>query len=298
MARTLPPLNALRAFDAAARHESFSQAAVELNVSHSAISRHVRGLEHRLGVALFKDMPRGVTLTATGRTYLERVQPALDVIAEATDDLAAVPRGRVTINSEPLFAARFIIPRLGRFQAEFPDIEVRLDSSPLLADVDRYEADIAVRHSASGHLDGPGDLLSAALIYPHVSPDMAAHIASPGDFLEVPRLRDRQTNIWRAWFAAAGVSADGLTDSGWRLKSPLAYEAGLNGLGAYLGSSECVSHDLGLGRFVRCFDIGIRDGAFFLIAGAKGARRNAVRQVRTWLLDETRMFRDDPTYSG
>jgi LysR family glycine cleavage system transcriptional activator len=292
MRRNLPPLNALRAFDAAGRHQSFSRAADELSVSHSAISRHVRGLESRLGVLLFRDLPRGVELTAVGRDYLNRVLPALDIIAEATEELAEVPTGQVTVNSEPLFAERFIIPRLGAFQKAFPEVEIRLESSPVLVDVDRYEADLAVRFAHSGKLDGPADLLSAAPIYPHASPDfMRRGINAPEDLLCVPRLRDRSNNIWKPWFAAAGVRADGLTDHGWRLKSPLAYEAGLNGLGVYLGSTECVSHDVRAGRLVRCFDIGIRDGAFYLVHGSRGVRRTAVKQFRAWLLDETRDFR-------
>ena len=297
MYRNLPPLNALRAFDAAGRHQSFSRAAEEMSVSHSAISRHVRGLENRLGVQLFRDLPRGLELTVQGRAYLERILPALDMIAEATDDLAEVPKGRVLVSSEPLFAERFIIPRLARFRAAYPEIEVRLESSASLADIERYEADIAVRHAATGHLDTPADLLSTARIYAHVAPDLAGDIKTPADFLKMPRLRDRTKNIWRQWFEAAGVQAENLTDHGWRLKSPLAYEAALNGLGVYLGSSECVENDLIAGRFVRCFDISIRDGAFYLVTGQTGARRNAVRQFRSWLLDETQNFRTDPVYA-
>jgi len=293
MSRNLPPLNALRAFDAAGRHQSFSRAADELSVSHSAISRHVRGLEARLGVQLFRELPRGVELTLAGQTYLERVLPALDLIAEATDDLAQTPTGRVTVNSEPLFAERFIVPRLATFQHAYPDVEIRLEASPFIADVERYEADIAVRFAHTGSLDVPSDLLSAADIYPHATPDlMRDHIREPADLLGLPLLRDRSNNIWRPWFAKAGIRADTLTDHGWRLKSPLAYEAALNGLGVYLGSSECVSHDAITGRLVRCFDIGIRDGAFYLVYGSRGVRRGAVKHFRAWLLDETRAFRD------
>ncbi len=292
MSRNLPPLNALRAFDAAGRHQSFSRAADELSVSHSAISRHVRGLEARLGVQLFRDLPRGVELTLVGQSYLASILPALDMIAEATDDLAVVPKGRVTVNSEPLFAERFIIPRLAAFQKAYPEIEVRLESSPQIADVERYEADIAIRFAHTGKLDVPSDLLSCALIYPHSSPDLMNDIREPKDLLKLPMLRDRSNNIWQQWYAAAGVKAGVLPKGGWRLKSPLAYEAALNGLGAYMGSSECVSYDSGLGRLVRCFDVGIRDGAFYLVYGSRGVRRKAVRQFRAWLLDETKIFRD------
>lgn len=293
MSRNLPPLNALRAFDAAGRHQSFSRAADELNVSHSAISRHVRGLESRLGVQLFRDLARGVELTSIGQTYLETVIPALDMIAMATDDLAQVPTGLVTVNSEPLFAEKFIIPRLVGFQQAFPEIEVRLEASSNLADVERYEADIAIRFARTGALDVPSDLLSNALIYPHAAPTLINKgIQTPKDLLGFPLLRDRSNNIWRQWVAAAGLGADALPEQGWRMRSTLAYEAALNGLGVYLGSSECVSLDQSRGRLVRCFDIGIHDGAFYLVYGSRGVRRTAVKHFRAWLLDETRLFRD------
>jgi len=275
---------------------SAATAAEELNVSHSAISRHVRGLESRLGVQLFRDLPRGVELTLVGQTYLERVLPALDMIAEATDDLAKVPTGRVTVSSEPLIAERFIIPRLASFQQAYPEIEIRLETSFNLADVERYETDIAVRFAETGTLDVPSDLLSAALIYPYASPELMRSIHQPKDLLNLPLLRDRPNNIWRQWFDAAGVQVDTLFESGWRLRTTLAYEAALNGLGVYLGSSDCVSHDLAKGRLIRCFDIGLKDGAFYLVYGSRSVRRTAVKHFRAWLLDETRMFRDgDPS---
>lgn len=293
MSRNLPPLNALRAFDAAGRHQSFSRAADELAVSHSAISRHVRGLESRLGVKLFRNLARGVELTSEGHAYLDQILPALDAISDATEGLANAPQGRVLVNSEPLFGERFIIPRLARFQDAYPDIEVRLESSTLIADVERYEADIAIRYARTGSLDSPGDLLSAAPIYPYAAPAlMAQSINTPEDLLHLPQFRDRGPNIWLQWFAELGIEVNSLPDDGWRLRSRLAYEAGLNGLGVYMGSSECVSHDEAQGRFVRCFETGIRDGAFFLVYGSRGLRRAAVRHFRSWLLDETQAFRD------
>ena len=291
MQRTLPPLNALRAFDAAGRHQSFSRAAEELSVSHSAISRHVRGLEARMGVPLFRDLPRGLELTREGRIYLERIVPALEAIAEATEDLTHRPQGQVTVNSEPVIAERLIMPRLGAFRARLPDVDVRLEASSRLADLDRFEADIAVRFAHTGVLDTPGDLLSNAAVYPYATPDLAASVTAPADLLNLPRLRDRSIGIWEAWFRAAGVDTDGGTDDGWRPSSPLSYVAALNGQGVYLSSAECVSSDVEAGRLVQCFDIGIQDGAFYLVYGNRSMRRPAVREVRAWLLEETQTFR-------
>ncbi|MEM6891629.1 MAG: LysR substrate-binding domain-containing protein [Pseudomonadota bacterium] len=291
MARTLPPLNALRAFEAAGRHGSFSRAAEELSVSHSAVSRHVRGLEGRLGVSLFQDLPRGVALTPEGRTYLERVLPAFDEIAAATEDLSDKPKGQITVNSEPVFAERFMMPRLARFRKAFPDVELRLEASNRLANIEHYEADMAVRFAHLGRLDVPSDLLSDARISVYAAPQLAAKIKAPADLLHLPRLRDRHNGIWELWFKAAGVETDGSTDDGWRPSTPLSYVAALEGMGAYLSSAECVSHDVAAGRLVQCFDTAIRDGAFFLVYGSRGTRSTAAKQVRRWLLEETGLFR-------
>lgn len=291
MGRNLPPLNALRAFEAAGRHGSFSRAAEELSVSHSAISRHVRGLEGRLGISLFRDLPRGVELTPEGRNYLERVLPAFDAIAAATDELSQRPKGQVMVNSEPIFAERFIMPRLAQFQNAFPEVELRLEASNRLANVEHYEADMAVRFAHLGRLDVPSDLLSDAPISVYATPEFAARIATPSDLLHVPRLRDRHNGIWEVWFKAAGVDTDGTTDDGWRPSTPLSYVAALEGHGAYLSSAECVSHDVAAGRLVQCFDISVRDGAFFLVYGSRGLRRAAAKQVCYWLLEQTQPYR-------
>ncbi|MBO9409084.1 LysR family transcriptional regulator [Shimia sp. R9_1] len=291
MSRNLPPLNALRAFEAAGRHESFSKAAKELNVAHSAVSRHVRGLEARLGVKLFRDLPRGVALTPEGKSYLERVVLALDLIAEATEDLTDAPVGKVVVNCEAFFAERFIVPRLARFYAAYPEIDLRLETSDHLADVERYEADLAVRFAHSGALTVPCDLLSDAMVYPFATPEVARAFNVPEDLLTVTRFRDRRDDLWRAWFEAVDVVPVGVPDKDWRLQKTMAYEATLNGLGVLLCSEEVTSADVARGRLVKCNDRGLRDGAFFLVHGSRGIRRAAVRAFQQWLLKETEPFR-------
>ncbi|MBW4709273.1 LysR family transcriptional regulator [Roseobacter sp. YSTF-M11] len=292
MSRKLPPLNALRAFEAAGRHESFTRAAEELGVSHSAISRHVRGLEHRLGAQLFRDLPRGVQLTADGKAYLARIMPALDVISEATEELEAAPAGQITVSSETLFAQRFLIPRLPEFYKACPEIEVRLDASQSLADIERYEADIAVRFLISGGVDAPSDLLTDALLYPYAAPTLIPRgEIAPEDLLQFRLLKDRGRNVWQQWFEAAGLGGEAITEPRWRMRSTLAIEAVIHGHGVYLGSAECVDMECRMGRLIRCSDVGIRSGAYHLVYGSRGVRRRALRQFRNWLLEETKPFR-------
>src|SRR5215470_13262051 len=145
MARRLPPLNALRAFEAASRHNGFTGAAAELRVSHAAVSRHVRALEARLGVTLFRTAKRGVELSPAGHRYLQTVSAAFDSIADATDAVAAVSQKQIRASVHPAFAGRWLIHRLGRFGQAYPDYEVVLDATPRAADVAHDEADLAIR---------------------------------------------------------------------------------------------------------------------------------------------------------
>lgn len=292
MTRTLPPLNALRAFEAAGRHESFSRAAEELGVSHSAISRHVRGLEERLGAQLFREISRGVGLTADGRAYLGRISPALDMIAEATDEVAETPAGRVTISAEPLFTAKVVIPRLPRFYEVYPDVELRIDPSHTLADLDRYEADIAIRFAVRGVLDQPADLLSNAPLYPFAAPGLLeGDRITPEDLRRHRLFADRDPGIWDDWCDAAGFDIRPGLHGDWRMRPIYALEAAVSGLGLFLGAMDGAAHDLREGRLVRVSDVAIQSGAFYLIYGAQAGRRKAVKQVRRWLLEETRDLR-------
>ena len=295
MSRTLPNLNALRAFEAAARHESFSRAAEELGVSHSAISRHVRGLEARLGVQLFRDSSRGVALTAEGGHYLSRITPAFDVIGEATEGLADTPSGRVVVNSEPVFAAKIVVPRMAKFQRDLPDIELRLVGSNELADLDRYEADLAIRYAKTGHLQEPSDLLSDAAIFPFAAPGyLKDDILRPEDLTHLPLLRDRGPNIWIDWVARAGWDVD-VPDPPWRMRAALALEAAVHGAGIYLGASDGTHLDEAAGRIVRVSDVSFRQGSFHLLTSGQAGRRKAVRAVRAWLLDITQNLRRGAT---
>ncbi|MEM8841418.1 MAG: LysR family transcriptional regulator, partial [Pseudomonadota bacterium] len=136
MPRALPPLIALRAFEAAGRLGSFTRAAEELNVSHSAISRHVRGLEKRLNAHLFRARNTGVELTEQGRAYLAEITPAFDRIAEATEALSVPPEGTVTLTTESTIAQKWLIPRLARLKQQHPEIELKLSVTTQVMDID------------------------------------------------------------------------------------------------------------------------------------------------------------------
>jgi DNA-binding transcriptional LysR family regulator len=293
MSRQLPPLNALRAFEAAGRHQSFTRAAEELRVSHSSISRHVRGLEDRLGVQLFRDDARGVKLSPDGAAYLARVSPAFDAIAEATEGLAQVPEGTVTLNSEPLFATKWLVPRLGAFQRAHPQVNIRIEASRDLADVARYEADVAIRFIPPGASYPGAELISDAMLRPYAAPSLvAAPVKDPTELLNYPLMRDRTNGTWHAWFArVGGVAPADVPYEEWRMRSALAVEAAIAGQGVLLVSDEVVSHEVAEGRLIAVSDIGFREGGYYLLHADGALRRKAVRVFRDWLLEETVCWR-------
>lgn len=293
MARHLPPLNALRAFEAAGRHQSFTGAAGELGVSHSAISRHVRGLEDRLGAQLFRDLPRGVELTDAGARYLAQVTPALDAISEASEVFSDRPSGLVSVDSEPLFASKWLIPRLGDFYDRYPEIELRLDARRELADIARYQADMALRffHDARPGPEAP--LFAGSTLYPYAAPKIAAQIKAPQDLLKFRRYRDRYNQTWPMWAAAVGIDPAPFEDGPWRLRATLAAEAALAGHGVFLASWEIVADDVEAGRLVRLSDVCIRHGSFHIVLGEGVLRRAAVRTFKDWLMEATSPLRAD-----
>lgn len=297
MPRQLPPLNALRAFEAAGRHESFSRAADELGVSHSAISKHVRGLEDRLGVQLFRDASRGVVLTQNGAAYLAQLTPAFDAIATATETFDARPIGTVNVNSETVFALKWLVPNLKRFSDQYPEITLELDASERLVDIARYEADVAIRFFMAGIPDGKAELISDSAIYPYAAPGVAAKLDGRAEnLLDYALLRDRSGDPWVRWFN--GIKRPDLAarvPQTRRLRAMLAIESVIAEQGVLLASADNVKHDEQAGRLVKCFDHGFQQGAYYLLFGEGVLRRKPVRLFRDWLLAETAQFRTGAT---
>ncbi len=292
MPRSLPPLNALRAFEAAGRHQSFSRAAEELGVSHSAISRHVRGLEARLNTHLFRPVARGIVLTTEGEAYLTRITPAFDLIDEATEAFAPRAAGRVVVNAEPVFASNWLIPRLKGFYQANPEVELILDASENLADVSRFEADMAIRFVTAGLPSGASTLLSNAPMFPYAAPSLAKVLPSqPNEFLKHRLLQDRDGPMWQTWFAQAGADPAQVPKYTHRMRAFLAVEAALAGHGVLLTSCDVMQSSIDAGRIVQCSDVPVFHGSYHLVFGDGVLRRRSVRAFRDWILGESAEFR-------
>src|SRR3954452_25048660 len=206
MLRRLPPLNALKAFEAAARHESFTRAAEELNVTQGAVSHQVKALETELGIKLFNRERQRLIITGAGRDYLAVVRDALDRIAVGTERLGQRQgSGGPTVSTSPDFAAKWLVHRLGRFAEAHPEIELRVSATMHHVDFAREDVDIAVRHG-DGHWPGLHvTRLCSEHLFAVCSPALAQGLKRPSDLLKLPLLHLDDRAAWSAWFAAAGV---------------------------------------------------------------------------------------------
>ncbi|OHV77077.1 transcriptional regulator GcvA [Rhizobium sp. LCM 4573] len=212
------PLLALRAFVETGRHRSVKRAAEAMGVTPGAVSQQIRLLEERVGIPLFTRTRYGVDLTAAGAEAHPALLAAFDQISRSMERLeAARARPTLTISTVPSFAASWLVPRLGRFTAKHPDVEVRVEASSALVDLRRDRVDIAIRHGL-GHYPGLRiERLMAPVFLPVASPALLAagpKIHAPADCLNWPLLQDSDRADWRLWFSALGVPVDPRADRG------------------------------------------------------------------------------------
>ena len=297
MARKLPPLTALPAFDAAARHLSFTKAAAELNLTHGAISRAIRNIEDRLGVQLFERGTRSVSLTPAGAAYASEVGAALDQISAATI-VATAPHsaGVLNVSTSDGFAGRWLVPRLYRFHRAHRDIDVRISTSGVLADFVRDGIDIAIRYGGGEYEGAVSELLAEVDVFPVCSPELlqGEHpLREPKDLRYHTLIHDGFPIDWATWLERAGVT-DINPDSGVLFDSATyATEAAVHGEGVLLGRSPLVSADLRAGRLVRPFGLELKASSkYYVVYLATALRQKKVRAFRDWLLAESAADRD------
>ncbi|MBD3662617.1 LysR substrate-binding domain-containing protein [Sulfitobacter aestuariivivens] len=289
MPRTLPPLNALRAFEAAGRLGSFSKAAEELNVSHSAISRHVRGLEKRLDVLFFRTKNTGVELTEVGQRYLAEITPLFDGIALATEALAAPSKGTVTLTTESTLAQKWLVPRLARLKQAHENIDLKLSVNPQVMDVEAHEFDIGIRYLRT-EPPQDHDLLFPSTVQAFAAPGFITMIDGQVDLralAEGPLIQDATFRLWPEWFARTGLASVGPLDLPHPLTALLAIQSAVSGLGAVLMDKHLCEPEVQSGALVPLSPVSIRYGGYYLAINSQARRRKSVRAVRQWLLDES-----------
>jgi LysR family transcriptional regulator of beta-lactamase len=291
MIRPHLPLNALRAFEASARHLSFTRAAVELFVTPAAVSHQVKSLEAMLNVTLFKRLPRGLLLTSEGETLLPVLRESFDRIAETLERFEGGHyREVLTVGAVGTFAVGWLLPRLADFQAKHPFIDLRLSTHNNRVDVAVEGLDYAIRFGAGAwHGIEALRLIDAPLSVLCV-PELARQLLSPEDLLKQTLLRSYRTDEWPEWFLACGLPANAPTAKSIIFDSSLAMmEAALQGAGVALAPPLMFSRQLAAGAIEQPFAIGITTGSYWLTRLQSRPETAAMTAFKGWLLQAAEM---------
>jgi LysR family glycine cleavage system transcriptional activator len=295
MTARLPSLNGLRAFEAAARHLSFTLAASELNVTQTAISHQIRRLEDELGIRLFVRQNRALALTPEARDYLPGVRAAFNDLRLATDRLLRKDDDKVlTVSTLASLAAKWLLPRLTDFQEHHPGIDVRITTSTSLVDFQRDNVDAAIRY---GRGQWPGlraDWLMADELFPVCSPSLLRGdkpLRCPEDLKSHMLLHTSNANSddWRLWLTAAGLPADIARQPGITFDMIfMTIQAAIDGIGVAMGRTSYVQDDIAKGRLVVPFKIALpADAGFYLVAPEGRREAPKLTAFRDWMIAAT-----------
>ena len=291
MARRLPNLNGLKAFEAAARHESFTKAAEELCVTQGAVSHQVKALEAELGLKFFNREPKQLVITEAGRGYLEVVRDALDRIASGTDRLLQrQSSGVLTVSTSPNFASKWLVHRLGRFAEAHPSIDLRVSATLQHVDFTREDIDIAVRHGDGSDLGLDITRLYTEELLPVCSPALlrGAHpLRQPADLAHHTLLHMDHRQDWSKWLDAAGVTNVDLSRGPVFNQASIGIDAAVDGQGVALARTGLAAHDLITGRLVRPFELALPVSyAYWIVCPRATANLPKITTFRDWLLAE------------
>jgi LysR family glycine cleavage system transcriptional activator len=292
----LPPLNALRAFEAAARLSSFKLAGEELRVTAGAVSHQIVNLEQFLGTKLFQRHHRRVVPTGAGRTYLREVQKSLQRIAHATQALSAsLDRSILRLKAPPTFAARWLMPRRADFHARHPDISVQVTTSHDAVDFSTDNVDAAIHYGTALPRGAAGERLFKEVLVPVCSRRylQGARALSPRELADKVLLHSlRRPDDWPRWFAAAGAPGLKLNQKLVFENSSLTYQGAINELGIAIAQIALVRDDLISGQLVMPSGFTLScDAGYFLSYPRERARIGKVRLLHTWLADEVRLLK-------
>lgn len=283
MIRPYLPLNALRAFEAAARHRSFKKAAIELCVTPAALSHQVKALEERLGVPLFRRLPRGLALTDEGHSLLPDLSRAFDIIAAMIERFDGPGAADVlAVGAVGTFASGWLLPRLAGFRAAHPEVDLRLFTNNNRVDIAEEGLDYAIKFG-----DGAWHGIEAAKLFDApltvlCSPETGARLAEPADLARETLLRSYRVADWPDWFRAGGLEPP-------RLRGPvfdssaMMVEAAIAGHGVALAPAAMFARELGDGRLARPFATEVTTGAYWLTRLKSRVPTPAMKAFADWL---------------
>ena len=303
MSKSLPPLSALRAFEAVARRASFSRAAEELNVTPGAVSQQVRLLEELLGHSLFVRNRRSVGATEAATRMLPDIQAGLEALARATSRsrIAAAAERTLTISVAPSFASKWLLPRLRDFSDHYPDIDLRISATVSLADFRHDGVDLAIRLGHGSYAGLKAEPLFAEKLAPLCSPDLLktkGQLRKPDDLRKFRLLHDTsipgesEQGSWERWLNLAGATqVDAHRGAKFSL-AELALQAAIDGAGVVLGRMVLAEADLAAGRLVRPFKAVLPlDVSYFLVMEKTSVKRKEIQCFRDWLFGHLQQSR-------
>ncbi len=288
----LPPLNALRAFEAAARHLSFSKAADELSVTPAAVSHQIKGLEEWLGIPLFRRLNRAVMLSDEGQSYLVGVRDGLEAINSATEKLLQQgTSGALTVSTLPSFAVRWLLPRLTRFRDKHPDIDIRLSANEHITNFRKEDVDVVIRYGRGPYPGLHSELfMNEDSLFPVCSPALLEGkfpLCSPEDLIHHTLLHDDLRIDWETWLSAAGLKGIDPRKGPSFNDSSMVLMAAMAGQGVALGRSTLAAEDLASGRLVKPFDMELKAGsAYHIVCPLEHMDRPQIVAFRNWLFEE------------
>jgi LysR family glycine cleavage system transcriptional activator len=288
MAMHMPPMQALRAFEAAARTQSLTRAAEALNVTHGAISHQIKSLEAQLGVVLVERAGRGIRVTEAGARLAARVRSALSDIADAVREASERnnPR-RLRVSVMPSFAARWLLPRLGSFIAQHRDVDLDVRSNMALVDFRRDDADVAIRHGFGNWPDVEAEFLMGDSFFPVCSPNLASPLPRRPEDLARHTLLRADDEVWKPWFDAVGLDWPEPSRGPVFNDSSLMLQAAAEGQGIGLARTSLVGNDIRNGVLVRLFDIDVPGPRnYYLVYPPRFAASPKLALFRAWLLAE------------
>ena len=293
MARTLPSLNALKAFEAAARHLSFTKAAAELFGTQAAGSHQIKHLEAQLDTPLFRRLNRQLRLTDAGQILLPAITEALDLMAGGIDKLRRDQKeGMLTVSTLESIAATWLVPRLANFRDLHPEIILSLEVSDRFSDFERDNVDMGIRYGRGGWRDVVETKLTDEEIFPVMAPSLlekGPKLETPADLLKYPLIHEDLPESWPRWFAAAGLPDADIPDGTFLQHSNLIMQWVMAGQGVALGRSFLIKPEIDAGRLIQPFDITLPAALSYYVVAPPGAdKQPKVKAFTDWLVTETR----------
>ena len=293
----LPPLNALRTFEVAARHMSFKDAADELCITSTAVSHRIRALEEWLGVKLFNRLTRSLELTKEGEAYAPIIRRAFELLSDGSEALKeSNDGGDLIISSTMSFASNWLTPRLPSFYNQHEEFDISVEATDEPINLARSNIDVAIRYGEGGYDELHSQMLFTDLVTPVCTPELAKSLVSPNDLLQVPRLDyhwagfSERDPSWMKWFTAAGLQEVELSGSPVFSEEHMVLSEAVAGRGVALVGIVAAADAIQRGALVCPFSVALENRSYYFVCQPQALNLQKVTAFRNWIISEAMKF--------